>query len=120
MNCGFEQRLGRMCEPRRPEGVKAMTNFLRCIYSLRTGMLMSRMKIWAGHVARMGQMIDFFVRKPERKNPHGVLGSTREGDLYTNNQHVVASVERDSSILNTASATICYVSWGMLEITIRS
>jgi hypothetical protein len=109
-----------MCEPRRPEGVKAMANFLRCVYSQRTGMLMSRMKIWAGHVARMDQMIDLFVRKPERKNPHEVLGSTREGDLYTNKEHVVASVERDSSILNVVSATICYVSWGMLEITICS
>jgi hypothetical protein len=60
----------------------------------------------------------FFVREPERKNPHGVLRSRREDDLHINKEYV-ASMERDSSTLNPVSATIRYISWGMLEITIQ-
>lgn len=76
-----------------------MSSFMRCIYSLRFGMLISRMF--------------------ERKNPHGVMRNRREDGLNINKDHVVASVEQcDSCILNTFSATICYISWGMLKITI--
>jgi len=99
-----------------------MRNFIYCVYSPRIRMLMSRKVRWTGHVARMGQMIiryTFFVKKPERKNPHGVLRSRREVDLNINTEDVVAAGEHcDSSILNTVSATRRYISWGMLEITI--
>lgn len=67
-----------------------------------------------------GQMIItlfFSFKKPERKNPYGVPRSRREVDLNT--EQVVASLEQCArSILNTVSATIRCISWGMLEITI--
>ena len=60
----------------------------------------------------------FFVKNPEGKTPHGVLRSRREIDLNCNTEHVVAEVEQcDSSILNTVSTTVRYISWGLLEIT---
>jgi hypothetical protein len=100
-----------------------MRNCICYIYSLCIRILVSRKIRWAGHVAHMGRMIIrytfFFVKKPGRKIPHGVLRSRSEVDLNINTEHVVASVGQcDSSILNTDSAAVRYISWGMLEITI--
>jgi hypothetical protein len=54
------------------------------------GMLISRIIRWAGHVARMGQIIRYavFVAKAERTNPHGILWSRPEDKLNANEECV--------------------------------